>query len=304
MTLREILGDIKSDRKKKVILDTDTFNEVDDQYALAYCYLSDKIDLMAVHAAPFHNERSESYADGMEKSYNEIHRILKLTDPEYTTPVFKGSTERISDTKTPVESPACDNLIKTVRASDEIVYVLAIGAITNVSSAILKAPDIKNNMCVIWLGAHELDFDSIYEFNLRQDLAAAQHFINSGVPMLLCPACCVTYHLQADIEMIHQLYGNNRLCDYLASITEQCYIDDGQPENWTRIIWDIAAPAVIDRPECEEIEIIKAPVFTDEYKHAFDSTRHEIMYLRRINKDIVFENTWKLLKTLNKGETL
>ena len=35
MTLQEILADIKSPRKKKVILDTDTFNEVDDQFAVA-----------------------------------------------------------------------------------------------------------------------------------------------------------------------------------------------------------------------------------------------------------------------------
>ncbi len=298
MNIREILADIKSDRKKKVILDTDTYNEVDDQYALAYCYLSEKMDLMSVNAAPFHNERSESFADGMERSYNEIHRILKLTDPGYATPVFRGSTERISDIGAYVESPACNNLIKTVRESDEIIYVLAIGAITNVASAIMKAPDIKNNMCVIWLGAHELGFDSIFEFNLRQDLAASQNFVNSGVPMLLCPACCVTSHLTADIETVRGLRGYNELCDYLSEITEQTFIDEGSPEGWARVIWDIAAPAVVECPECAEIEIIKAPVFTDDYHHAFDSTRHEIMYLRKIDRDIVINRTWEILKTV------
>ena len=37
ISVEEILSDIRSDRTKKVILDTDTFNEIDDQYALAYC---------------------------------------------------------------------------------------------------------------------------------------------------------------------------------------------------------------------------------------------------------------------------
>ena len=117
MTLQEILADIKSPRKKKVILDTDTFNEVDDQFAVAYAYLSDKIDLLAVNAAPFHNEKCSSFAEGMELSYQEIHKILALTDPDYKTPVFRGSCERITDTKTYVESPACDNIIKTVHES-------------------------------------------------------------------------------------------------------------------------------------------------------------------------------------------
>ena len=69
ITIREILADIKSDRKKKVVLDTDTFNEIDDQYALAYCYVCDKIDLVAVHAAPYFNDRSTSFEDGMIKDY-------------------------------------------------------------------------------------------------------------------------------------------------------------------------------------------------------------------------------------------
>ena len=98
MTLTEILADIKSDRRKKVILDTDTYNEIDDQYALAYCYLSDKIDLLSVNAAGFLNDRSESYADGMEKSYHEAIKTLKLVDPDYTTPVYRGSLERLEET--------------------------------------------------------------------------------------------------------------------------------------------------------------------------------------------------------------
>ena len=40
------------------ILDTDTFNEVDDQFALAYALFSpEKINLRAVTAAPFFNDR-------------------------------------------------------------------------------------------------------------------------------------------------------------------------------------------------------------------------------------------------------
>lgn len=296
MTLQEIVADIKSPRKKKVILDTDTYNEIDDQYALAYCYFSDKMDLVAVHAAPFHNDNSENYADGMEKSFHEIHRVLKAADPEYKTPVFRGCTERITDTKAVVESEAVDNLIKTVHESDEIVYVLGIGAITNVTSAIMKDPSIKDNMAVIWLGAHQLDLGHINEFNLTQDLAASQILINSGVPLLLCPAVTVTGVLVARFPMIEELKGQNAACDLLYDLTEEYYNGAGRPDNWIRILWDIAAPAIIDCPQAAEIDIIKAPIFTDDLKFAFDSTRHEIMYLKSLDRQTVFENTWKTLK--------
>ncbi|MCA1759464.1 MAG: hypothetical protein LC658_06820, partial [Bacteroidales bacterium] len=47
--------------KLRMVLDTDTYNEVDDQFALAYAFLSnEKVELEAVYAAPFHNSRSAS----------------------------------------------------------------------------------------------------------------------------------------------------------------------------------------------------------------------------------------------------
>ena len=42
-----------------MVLDTDTYNEVDDQFALCYSLLSpERVNLQAVYAAPFHNNRS------------------------------------------------------------------------------------------------------------------------------------------------------------------------------------------------------------------------------------------------------
>ena len=46
--------------KIDVVLDTDTYNEIDDQFALAYLIKSaDKLNLKAISAAPFFNEKSE-----------------------------------------------------------------------------------------------------------------------------------------------------------------------------------------------------------------------------------------------------
>ena len=60
-----------------VILDTDTYNEIDDQFALSYMLRSpEKLNVKAIYAAPFHNEKSNGPADGMEKSYQEILNIL------------------------------------------------------------------------------------------------------------------------------------------------------------------------------------------------------------------------------------
>ena len=60
-----------------MVLDTDTFNEVDDQFALSYCMLSpERLNVQAIYAAPFFNENSTGPGDGMERSYGEIVRLL------------------------------------------------------------------------------------------------------------------------------------------------------------------------------------------------------------------------------------
>ena len=117
MTLSEFRAILASDKVIDIILDTDTYNEIDDQFALAYAMLSNKkVNLLSVNAAPFFNSRSSSAAEGMEKSYNEIFNIMKLTDAEQakSIPVYRGSTRFMSSKTDIVESEACDNIINTV----------------------------------------------------------------------------------------------------------------------------------------------------------------------------------------------
>ena len=299
MTIEEILRDIKSDRKKKVVLDTDAFNEIDDQYALAYCYVCDKLELAAVHAAPYFNGRSDSFEDGMEKSYNEIKKVLGLISPDYSTPVFEGSRTTVEVSGCYVDSPAARNLIDVVKNSDEIVYVLAIGAITNVISAIMMDPSIKDNMCVVWLGGNQLDSPNLDEFNLVQDFTGGQHLLNCGVPLVLCPAWCVTSVLTTNYENACTLRNHNKLCDYLFEITDEVYHQANCRPDWLRIIWDIGAPAILHCPECAELEIVPTPVITDERVYAFDSTRHKMIYLKSIDRDTVYKKTWEALYSLD-----
>jgi hypothetical protein len=61
----------------RMVLDTDTYNEIDDQFALVYALRSsEKLTVEAIYAAPFTNERSTGPGDGMERSYDEIIRLL------------------------------------------------------------------------------------------------------------------------------------------------------------------------------------------------------------------------------------
>jgi len=66
-----------NNRPIRMVFDTDTYNEIDDQFALVYALISPELDVQAVYAAPFKNKRSNGPREGMEKSHEEILRILR-----------------------------------------------------------------------------------------------------------------------------------------------------------------------------------------------------------------------------------
>ena len=134
-----------------IVLDTDTYNEIDDQFAVVHALLSPhQIQVEALYAAPFHNSRSSGPADGMEKSYDEILRLLERLDVPSDDFVFRGSTGYLSSYEQPYRSPAALDLVdRAMNANDEPLYVVAIGAITNVASAILIEPKIIERIVVV-----------------------------------------------------------------------------------------------------------------------------------------------------------
>ena len=92
-----------------VVLDTDACNEIDDQFAISYLLRSsNRCTVKALYAAPYFNKRSNSPADGMEKSYLELFRLLELLGEE--KPVLRGSPNYLPDEKTPVISDAARDL--------------------------------------------------------------------------------------------------------------------------------------------------------------------------------------------------
>lgn len=286
--------------KVDVVLDTDTYNEIDDQFALAYLIKSDeKLSLQAIYAAPFFNHHSESPKDGMEKSYQEIHKVLKLMGrEEFCKVTYRGSERYLPDENTPVDSPAARNLVERAmeRKDDNPLYVVAIGAITNVASAILMEPEIIRKIVVVWLGGNALDWHDNKEFNAYQDVAADRVIFGCGVPLVQLPCMgVVSAFTTTGPELEYWLRGKNELCDYLIDNTAQEAVMFAKAKPWSRAIWDVTAVAwlldgdfMLDRLEHSPI-----PEYDD--KWGFDKTRHFIKYVYAIKRDNLFDDLFSKL---------
>ena len=279
-----------------MVLDTDAFNEIDDQFAIAYAVNSpEKLRVKAFYAAPFTNERSTGPADGMEKSFHEIKKVLKLAGKE-GCPVFRGSETYLPDEKTPVPSDAMRDLVGRAAAysPDRPLHVVSIAAITNIASALIARPDIADRIVVVWLGCHAPHWEDNNEFNCRQDVAAARAVFDSGVPLVMLPAQgTVSCFTATGPELEHWLRGKSPLCDYLTDRAVAAADEYAKGKPWSRVIWDVTAVGWLMNDEKKQLmrdRIMPRPI--PEYSHhlSWDFRRLPCRLVYHINRDALMED--------------
>lgn len=285
--------------KVDVVLDTDAYNEIDDQFAITYLLRSkEKLNTEAIYAAPFYNGKSNGPKDGMEKSYQEILKLLSLLGEECD--IFKGSEKYLDNEHTPVVSPAAQDLAKRAEnySPECPLYVVAIGAITNIASAILLNPNVAENTVVIWLGGHAHHYAHTKEFNMFQDVAAARVVMNSGVPFVQLPCNGVVDRFTVSKpELEFWLKGKNPIADYLAQNT----IDEAERyakgTAWTRVIWDVTAVAWLlnDSNQFMQSRVIPTPIPTYDNFYATNYNGYPMIYVYHINRDSLMTDLFKKL---------
>ncbi|MXU64389.1 nucleoside hydrolase [Oceanomicrobium pacificus] len=284
-------------RKVRMVLDTDTFNEIDDQFALVYALLSpEAVTVEAIYAAPFSNSRAATPGEGMEQSYDEILRLLSRLGRDHDGFVFKGVTDYVGPAKEAREAPAVDDLIARARSAtpDDPLYVVAIAAISNVTSALLKAPEIAGRIVVVWLGGHALHWPHTREFNLRQDIGGVQVLLDCDVPLVLVPCEGVVTHLTstpAEIERYVEPHGD--IGAFLAQRFKD-YSDDHL--GWAKEIWDMAAVAWLVNPDwCPAVQRSR-PILSDNGTWSYDDDRAPMRYVRHVDRNAIFRDFFLKLR--------
>lgn len=289
------------DKTVDCVLDTDTYNETDDQFALSLLVKHEKTNVRAIYACPFFNSNSSSPEDGMERSYDEIMNLLTLIgDEEMKKNVYRGSREYLPDENTFVESPAARHLCELAMqySKENPLYVVSIGCITNIASAILMKPEITDNIVVVWLGGHYTSWVDTNEFNMMQDIAAARVVFGCGCPLVQLPCMgVVSSFYVSGPELDYWLKGKNPLCDYLVKHTTEAANEYAKGRVWSRIIWDVTAVAWLlnDGDRFMLSEIIHAPIPEYDHQYAFDNRRHFMCRVTQIFRDPLMQELFRVL---------
>jgi purine nucleosidase len=305
-----------------VIIDTDVTNEVDDQLALVWAMLRpDKLNLLAMHACPYAfgqqlldepayltevdrldlaamgvraaSIRSVSAAEGVELAAAECRRIAELV----AVPTVAGSREMMRDPETPVRSDSAENLIELAHQDRESpLQVLAIGAATNVASAVLLDPTIRERIVVSWTSAYPSFWPHPNaSFNMAQDLHASRVLFDSGVPLVYLPGYYVGEHLRISLpELKEHVRGKGPIGDDLYALcTTNRHLSE--TPGASKVMWDLINVAWVLDPSWLSTHLVGTPRLTEELRWQADPGRHVMREAIGVNRNAVWGDFFRVL---------
>ncbi len=210
--MKEALYKVPVNKQIRVIIDTDTYAEADDHFAIIHALLTPKFDVVGIVAEQF---GTRDFTDSMEKSYDEIKKVLKLMGLEGQVPVLRGEEAALADEKTPGTSEGARFIIEeALREDDRPLFVLNMGAVTNLASAYLMNPEIGDKLVAIWIGggAYPVGF---MDFNAGNDLNAANVLLSSAMEVWQIPLSAYTMMEVSFHELFERIKPCGEIGNYL-----------------------------------------------------------------------------------------
>jgi inosine-uridine nucleoside N-ribohydrolase len=258
--------------QQKVWLDADTGNEMDDLYAIAHLVKSTRINMIGISSAHFNNadlnvfEKWNAYDAATLKPVEESQRlneeILGAMD-RMDIPHPLGADRQIGRTwgqQDPRDSPAAQAIIAEARAmkGSEKLDIVTLGAMTNIATALILAPDIKSKIRLYSLGSwYDPDTKAWNksEFNIRCDLNAFDYLLNLEGLDFTIMTTTTSFALKFDQEETY------------AALDESVRIEKILANRWriqnpldkTRVMWDLALVEAYLHPEWSKIAEVQTP---------------------------------------------
>ncbi len=277
-----------------VVLSTDIGNEIDDQWALTHLLLDPRIDLLAVLSA----QAPSLPPPSARATFRVLSTSLAhLSAHQPQPPTFEGSSDALPNTATPQPSPAATALIDISRqfSAEHPLNVVAIGAPTDVASAILLDPSITHRIRVIQMGfVNEQGND---EYNILNDPHAEQVLLKADVPLVIGPASTCRANLTMSYEHARSLLADRgSIGAWLWSDFQTWYYRVVKPlrvndfsKPW--IIWDEITTAYL--LGFTEQHTAPAPVMSDAVAFTGSNPNHTVTWITHVDS----ERLWQSLAT-------
>jgi len=260
---------------RRVILDCDTANEVDDQFAIAHA-LGSPAALDVLGVVSVHN--TTAHGPGSVRLYQaEAEKVVALCGKGGGVPCIPGAAHPMEDRHTPVGSEGLDFIASELGKGP--LTLVCTGPATDVASLALTAPaELLWELRVVWLGGFGDEqtytrYNNGGELNGRADIAAWRALFESGVELLQVPGWSgphtVTVEATPFAAELRSL--GTPVADYLAGILLSWvsgYEGDLDPGG-EKILWDISCVAALTDPEALSVSPLAVPALDAAGAHDF-----------------------------------
>jgi inosine-uridine nucleoside N-ribohydrolase len=241
--------------------------------------------------------------EGMELSYQEVLHVLELLGLDPGPSVLRGAPGYLPAPDRPIRSDATEHLIeRAMSADDRPLYVAALGALTNIASAILLQPRIVERIVVVWTSGFPSwsPFSNRPSLNLVQDVTATRLVFDCGVPLVYLPGFYIGAQLTISLpEMERWVRGHGRIGDYLYRLYThnpihiQRGITDQADRTW--IMWDLICIAWLKDPDLVPSRLVPSPTLDEELCWQHPEDRHPIREAIGIDRDAIFRDFYDRL---------
>lgn len=271
-------------------LDADTANEIDDLYALTRALTAPGLTVLGLSSAQWkHSPVAEGNTLEASQHLNEalLGLLGKGAIPAHRgslVPLYWWGRDRIA------YSGAAYHLMLEARKTPagEKLTVVALGALTNVASAVMMDPSIAARIRLYWLGAEIRDgVWNKSEFNCLNDIHALNEILNARDLELWVMPATVARHLTFDYDGTAARLANlGRVGRFLLERW-----DRHSPGARSWIMWDLAAIEWLLNPQLVESTMLRTPP---------ENTQRDVRVATRIDAESMRTEFWKGISGLGR----
>lgn len=282
------------EERMRVVIVSDATNEIDDVWAIALVILyPERFKVEGFVGSNYDHTHDGIGPKSIERSVKEIHTILETAGMEEKYPVYPGS-HPMQYEFAPSRSPGVDFIVERAMAGtpDDPLWIIGLGSATDLASAYLQNPEIRDRVIIFWHGRTEETWPfRAHNYNVKGDMHAARMLFHAPFPMVLFDTGT---HLSAgtlaESETHVRPYG---------ALGEYLYQYRLRRESWSgtkKGFFDLGDIAVLIDPAIGKWEELVCPTVTPYMDYNLYKTNGKILRCYGVDRDKTFQLLYDKLK--------
>ena len=266
----------------RCVIDTDAKNEIDDVWAIALALVCpERFQIEGIVAANYDNTVEDAGPGSVAASAEIIMTVLAKAGLAGKIPVKHGSAPLRYQFE-PSESEGVDFIIERAMAStqEDPLWVIGLGAATDIASAYLKEPRIADRVRVFWHFRTRWP-EKCSNFNVFGDVRAARIVFHSDLPFVLFDTGT---HLTCPMDESKAWTALSELGKYLHEYRYE--------KPWYQIpskgFFDLGDIAALVDPELASWEVVECPEVDWDLTYRFKDTKGQILRCKDVDRDKTF----------------